>query len=364
MMPRTRTNLQERRVGLRLGLAMLALGASLTWAGPGWTQGAQVTPDYAFYRGKTLDIVVANAAGTTIANTIAILRTPLEKALSASVRINYNTAPTVAAMNAGATQAADGLHLGALAVGTALANVVNNTGIAFDLTKLSWVGAGAGDMNAVWACGQKAQWSTFEEFLNSKDPVTATGVFGGSSYLINIALLKGLGREYKMLTGYTSSTIAVSCTRGDANWKVSALGNYTNSAGTAIVPGAHPLLMSGKAPAGSPLKFLDSIPTLDEWVKTYQAKTPDQKKMLDLAVGLFATDAPNGALYAPPGAPPERMAALREAFATVVKDPTVQETWLKIGVPAGQYFTAEQIQEFLKTTISDLPRIRELLEIK
>ncbi len=342
----------------------LVLGASLgvvALTGPGLAQ----APDYDFYKGKTVDIMVANAAGTTMGNTFAAMHDALEKALGASVRINYNTSPTVAALNAGTSQEADGLHIGAMAVGTAQANAIYGTGLNFDLTKLDWIGASYGDMNAVWACGATPQWKSWDDFMASNDHLRVTAVFGGSSYLINLTLLKALNRDYSMLTGYTSKDIGISCTRGDANWKVSAAGNYVNSAGDALVPGAYPLILSGPAPKGSPMKFLnDMAPTLADWVKTYKTTSDDQKKLLDLAVGLFATDAPNEALYAPAGTPPERLAALREAFAKAVQDPAVQEAWLKIGLPPGEVFIGDDITAFLKTTVSDLPAIRNLLEIK
>ncbi len=330
------------------------------WAGPVSAQ--EVKPDYDFYRGKTIDLMVTNAAGTTMGNTFAALHDAFERTLGASVRMNYNSGVAVAALNAAASQPADGLHLGAMAIPTAQSNAIYGTGLTFDLRDLAWIGASYGDMNAVWACGTP-QWTSWDEFMKSNDSLRITSVYGGSAHLTNLALVRALGRDYKMLTGYTGKDIAVSCTRGDANWKVSAAANYTNSAGTGLTPGALPLLLSGEAPEGSPMKFLNQMaPTLADWAKTYTPATEDQKKMLDIAIGMFSTDVPYEAMFAPAGVRPEQLAALREAFGKAVVDPAVQEGWLKIGLQPNRYFAGDDIDAFLRKG-SDVQEIRRLLDI-
>jgi hypothetical protein len=305
----------------------LFLAASLAFVGVNFPSSAQdaVSPDYAFYKGKVLNIMVANAAGTTLGNSIVALKEPLEKALGAEVRINYNTSPAVAAMNAGASQTADGLNLGAMSIPVATANAIFDQPLAFSLTDLSWVGATSNFVFGAFACGPTPVWNTFDEFVNSAVPVKTTGVYGGSGYLLDIGLLRAIGIQYEMLTGYTSKDIGLSCTRGDGNFHVGSTLLYVNSAGTALVPGARLLLLSGKVPTGASMEFMNSLaPTFDEWLKTHSPKTDAERELLALVSAMFAVESPTQGLYAPKGVPAERVAALREAFAKAAADPSAQ----------------------------------------
>ena len=139
---------------------------------------------------------------------------------------------------------------------------------------------------------------------------------------------------------------------------------YVNSAGTALAPGAHALLLSGKVPAGASMEFLNSqAPTFEEWLKTHPPKTDTERELQALVSAMFAVESPTQALYAPKGVPPERLAALREAFAQASKDSSVKAKWLRLGIPPERTFTHEEILENLSTVVADLGRVRQLLGV-
>src|SRR5258706_296950 len=82
------------------------------------------------------------------------------------------------------------------------------------------VGATANFVFGAFACGQTPVWSSFDEFVKTSVPIKTTGVYGGSGYLLDVGLLKALGVQYQMITGYTSANIGLACTRGDGNFHV------------------------------------------------------------------------------------------------------------------------------------------------
>jgi hypothetical protein len=318
-------------------------------------------PDYAFYKGKTLNITVANAPGTTLSDTIAAMQPYLQQILGASVHITYDTAPTVAAEDAEASQPADGLHLGLLSITTAQSEVYFNDTLGFNLTKLDWIGATENFVSAAYACGSNPTWTTFKQFVHTKVPITVTGVYGGNGYLLDVALLRAYGMKYKMLTGYTSSTINLSCTRGDGNFHVGSVSIFVNSAGTANVPGALPLVLSGKIPAKSPEAYLNNeAPTLADFAKDNPPKTATERETMALTQELFAEDIPSEATFAPAGVPKARLAALRDAFAKAAAKSAVVSAWLKLGLPA-KYFSYTAIDQYLHSVLTNVSAIQAKL---
>jgi hypothetical protein len=318
-------------------------------------------PDSAFYKGKTLNITVANAPGTTLSQTIAVMQPYLQQILGASVHITYDTAPTVAAEDAEASQPADGLHLGLLSISTAQSEVYFNDKLGFDLTKVDWIGATENFVSAAYACGSSPAWTNFQQFTRTSTPVTVTGVYGGNGYLLDVALLKAYGMKYKMLTGYTSSTINLSCTRGDGNFHVGSVSIFVNSAGTADVPAAHPLLLSGKLPAGSPMAYLNSeAPTLAEFAKSNPPATEAERETMAITQQLFAEDIPTEATFAPAGVPAARLAVLRNAFAEAAAEPAVVSAWLKLGLP-DKYFSASAVSQYVQSSLSDVSGVQAKL---
>ncbi len=89
----------QRRVARRLALPLATSMMAIAGASAVCAQSADVKPDYDFYKGKTVDLMVANPAGTTMGNTFASLQDAFEQALGATVRTNYNSSPAVTAMN-------------------------------------------------------------------------------------------------------------------------------------------------------------------------------------------------------------------------------------------------------------------------
>src|SRR5262245_47159458 len=183
--------------------------------------------------------------------------------------------------------------------------------VMYDPRKFSWIGSMAvvQDVITVW---HTAPVKTLDDAKRIELIMGATGK--GSNSFQDIALANNLlGTKFKPVRGYKGGAeINIAIERGEVHGRSTTWETW---------PGSHPDWLADKkivhlvqlGPRKLP-EIGDDIPLFRDLVSD-----PEQKAIVDF-VGVSL--AMGRAVYAPPGVPADRVAALRAALIATVKDPT------------------------------------------
>jgi tripartite-type tricarboxylate transporter receptor subunit TctC len=316
----------------------LALGvAALLLAAPG-----QAQPVADFYRGKTLRMLIGYGPGGGYDIYGRLVAEFLPRYLPGS--------PTIIAQNmpgAGSFVAAkyihdvaprDGTVFGSLAQTLAL-DSMTNANAKVDVAKMPYIGRVVTNIDT-GASLRKSGITSFAEVRAKQFNVGASGG-GSTTVLFPTALNTYAGAKFKLIRGYSGTIdILLAMERGE----VDIVGAYG-------LPGmlvSHPgWVQRGEATIlyQASLKrhrLLPDVPTLPEL-----AQSDEGREVLKAAA---STGEIGRSILTTPGVPPERLAALRTAFQTMLKDPAFlaacEKRNLMIDGAAG-----EDIDEIVRETL-------------
>ena len=288
---------------LPIALAGVAMAASLTAAQ------ADMVAD--FYRGKTVNVLVGVGAGGEYDLQARLVARHIGKHIPGN--------PTVVAQNmtgAGglkmanylyAVAAQDGTNIGMIANSFPGLQVVGLKGMQFDSARFQWLGTMAATVEtmAVWhTTGVKSI-----DDVRKRETVAGASAKGAITYTLPTMMNEVLGTRFKVVTGYTGGNqINLAMERGEvearnntwSSWKATKKA-WLDEKKIVII-----------AQAGPKAADLDA-PSVEEL-----AKTPEERQMIELIVSGTQMGRP---LATTPGTPPERVAALRAAFAATMQDP-------------------------------------------
>jgi putative tricarboxylic transport membrane protein len=273
-------------------------------------------PGTAFYRDKTVTIIVATKPGGGYDTYGRLLARYMPKYLPGSTFIvrNIPGGGHIIGANEVYTAKPDGLTLGTFNKGLVLAQITEAHGIHFDMAKFEWIGVPDSEPR-VWIVSKQSPVKTFKDVVGGTRTVTvsANGVrsedYEDYVFLENIFDLKRL----KVVTGYQGGDIDLALLRGEVDGKVGALSSVQSLIHN---EGARVILVVGRAPVA---EYPDA-PVLTQ-------VAPKGKEAL---VGLMLSQAVLGHPFAaPPGVPADRLAALRRAFEQALRDPGLQDAAAK-----------------------------------
>jgi tripartite-type tricarboxylate transporter receptor subunit TctC len=288
-----------------VGIVTLVL-AALVAAAP-----AQDASGAAFYRGKTVTLIVATKPGggyDAYARLVARYLTKYLPARTIVVR-NLPGAGHIIGANEVYNARPDGLTLGTFNKGLIVAQIAGTRGIRFDMTKFTWIGVPDSEPR-VWIVSKQSPFRTLGDVTAGTRTLTeaANGV-GSEDYVDAMMLRNILGlTTLKIVTGYQGNDADLAMLRGEVDGLIGSLSSLEQLMQT---EGARPILVIGKAR----LPGYPDVPVLPEVAPA--GKTPLVTLMLSQAVlgHPFA---------APPGVPADRVQALRRAFAGTLRDPELQ----------------------------------------
>ena len=287
-----------------------------------------------FYKSRTVTFV----SPTGTAGTYALLAQLAQRHLGRHIPGEPTVVPQYMA-GAGGTTAAnylynvapkDGTFLGGVLSGLAHTQVFRPDSVKYDATKFNWVGAWA-EVIQTMSLFHTAKVKTVKDALEHQAILASTGR-GSATYQLP-ALMNGvLGTKFKIVSGYRGG--------GDV-WTAMERGEVDGWCG-----------------------FYDQWPTSKpEWVRDNKVfhvvqfslgkhkAMPDVPRLVDLArndeeTKIFRFMSATGRLArgvaAPPGVPADRLAALRKAFADLLKDPEflAEAERLKIAI---EHFPGEAV---------------------
>ncbi len=269
-----------------------------------------------FYRGKTITCYIGYASGggyDVYARTIIRF---MQKHLPGN--------PNIIAVNMpGASSMTLGNHLARVAPrdGTAFGAV--NSMLLFDplfngpKSKAQFTGAdmtmiGNAVVSAAVLIALKSSGVTSLEDLRTKELVTAASTPSGDTYMLPLALKNVLGLKLKIITGYPGTReVALALENGEVQGRVWDMEGLKASRPQWLRDGTVRILaqLAPKADRAAP----PGVPLARDF-----AANEDDKKVLDVICLSTLLARP---YIAPPGLPPERAQALRDAFWATMRDP-------------------------------------------
>ena len=274
-----------------------------------------------FYTGKTVTIIVAAGPGGNHSRYSLLLAPYFKK--------NMPGHPTFVIKNmggAGGTKGAnylynsapqDGSHIGILLSDTAMAGRLRAVGIKYDAKKFQYLG-GADYTRSMITVMKTAGVSSIADAKKTQVIMGSTGK-GSQTFTIPTTVNYFLGTKFKVITGYRGMNgVDAAVDKGEVQGRA---GVYASM--IAIRP--HWLekkLVTHLAIADlEPNPNTPGVPLLIDMVKDKDAK--------DVMTLIFGSGVLGRAWLAPPGAPKDRVAALRTAFWKSFNDPEAQANMKK-----------------------------------
>jgi len=288
-------------------LRMLTICAALVLAAPARADD--------FYKGKTINLIIATATGGGYDTYARLLARHLGRHIPGGPIIVAQNMPGAAGIRAAnylyAAAPKDGTAIGMLDQATHLDQVLGTPGLTADATRFNWIGRILSN-SAVLYAWHLAKVKRIEDALTN-ELIVATS---GSASRLNWTVLNNVvGTRLKLITGYQgSSDSRLAMMRGEIDalsqpWPVLKVEGAELLRDRQI----NLLLQTGaeKHPE------LTHVPRMIDL-----AKTNEDKALLTL----FSSPSTIGrSIAAPPGVPAERIKLLREAFNATIRDPALIE---------------------------------------
>jgi tripartite-type tricarboxylate transporter receptor subunit TctC len=291
----------------RLCAAIAGLVSMALWRHPAWSASTDE-----LYKGATLRFIVGSGAGGGYDSYARLLAPHLSRALDATVVVdNRPGAGGLVALNQTYTADPDGLTIMiANASGAALAQLLGQDGVHFDLHRLEWL-AGLGGEEPIIMWSAQSPLRTLADGLAATEPVKWAASGRTSSQGVWIALAAhALHIQSTLIVGYKGSNeAALAAMRGEVDGII-----VTASSARIYAQDGKLLPVAALGKARSPL-FPD-VPTVAESVDL----TPDQAWWFDFSNRFTEI---GRAIVTSPGVSPERVAFLADAFRKLLTDPGI-----------------------------------------
>jgi tripartite-type tricarboxylate transporter receptor subunit TctC len=301
-----------------------------------------------FFKGKTITIINSTGNGGSYYNIAQALTRHMPRYIPGRPTMIVKSMPgggNLLATNFMYNRApSDGTHIATINNSVPLHQVLDGTGVHYDANKFHWLGS-TGSYNSVAYVWHTAGIRTFKDLLEKEVILGGTGV-GSSIVIYPTATNNLLGTKFKIVLGYNSTAdIDIAMERGEVQART---GSYT------ALQSEHPDWIKDKKviilfQIGSKRDpALPDVPLLTEL-----AATDEQREILKLISSPIALGRP---YLAPPNIPPDRLAILREAFATTLKDKGFLEDMAKLTTDVDP-ISGDEVAQIIRDTVSAPPQI-------
>jgi tripartite-type tricarboxylate transporter receptor subunit TctC len=313
-----------------------------------------------FYKGKTIQIVVGFGAGGGYDLYARALGRHLGK------HVPGNPAVVVQNMEgAGSVRAANYVYAGSPQDGTVIAAVNQNApmyqllggaGARYEAAQLQWLGSMTNSNGTVYTW-HTSGIKTLDDAKQQEVPMGAVGAQSDSVIFPNL-MNEMLGTRFKPITGYAGSTqIHLAMERGEVMGRG---GNSWSSLQTANASWIKEKKINMLVQVGFTKEpDLPDVPLLLDLVKDDESKGVIRVISLPTAIGYGH--------WLAPGVPKDRLAALRTAYAAVLKDPEflkeAEKSRMDIRAQTGAEVEA-LVNQVIKTPKAVLDRTAQILKWK
>jgi tripartite-type tricarboxylate transporter receptor subunit TctC len=230
--------------------------------------------------------------------------------------------------------------------------LVGSEGIEFDVRQLVWLGATQAATNAC-LIRTDSGITSFKEIIGGKEYVVGTTAPGSNIHDMPAVLKAALGANIKLVPGYEGTAkITLGVESKELNGMCNTWESIKSTRGDWLT-GSPPFatMLVQQAPAKHP--DLPNLPLAEEF-----AQTADQRQLIRAATSTLAITKP---FAAPPGTPPERVAALRQALEQSMKDPELKAEADKLKLDLS-YTPPAQVEAIVKEIFTTPPSVVEQLK--
>lgn len=308
----------------------------------------------AFYKGRTLDLVVGYPPGGSNDLYARALASHMGAHLPGRPAVVVRNMPGagsfVAANHLASTAPRDGSVLGIVSPTAAIDEKLGTAGVRFRTSEFNWIGRVNSLVNVIFMW-QRAGVQSIE--AARERPATLAGTGAGSAVSVYPTVLNHVvGTKFKLVMGYRGSNEAMlAVERGEAE------GHCT---GWDTLQTTHPdWLASGKAKVivQFALKRHPDLPNVPTALEL--ARTPEERQVLSAVMN--ATEV-GTAFFTTPGTPRERVEALRTAFDATMADPAFLADLKHLHVGLAPMKGAE-LQELVASVGQLSPGLTEKLKV-
>ncbi|MDB5974756.1 MAG: hypothetical protein JWR07_1516 [Nevskia sp.] len=298
-----------------------------------------------FYKGKTITYVVSTAPGGGYDTYGRLVARYMNKYMPDSKIIIRNIPGAGHVVGANTIYAAkpDGLTIGTFNTGLIYLQLLKESGVRFDLAKMSWIGKAASDTR-VLVVSKSSGVKTVQELLDSSKPpikLFAAGV-GSAGYIDTRLAISALHLNVQLIPGYNGSEGTMSMLRGETQGTIGSQSSYTQF----VDDGNGVYIMEAGGPADS------KIPQAGQF-----AKDDNARQLLKM----IAAESDVARLTAgPPGIPADRLALLRSIFMKAMADPQLLADAKKMDAPIAPA-TGEHVQQVIAEALQQTPQNLQLL---
>ena len=307
-----------------------------------------------FYRGKTVTVVVSSSAAGGYDTIARALARHMGRHLPGSPAFIVRNMP-----GAGGMTATNFLYNSADKDGTVIGLVQNNTPFEplfgtrearYDPVKFSWLGSPSSEtaMVLLW---HTVPVNSVEELKAREVAVGVSGANSTPAFFTRL-LNATLGTRMKPINGYPGQNdVLLAMERRELDGHPSAFFSSVRSTrpGWLREKTAKAIVQYGP----EKLAELSDVPFAPDLVGNEEDRLVMQAAFAPLALGR--------PFLLPPGLPPERVAALRAAFAATMTDPVFLAEGEKLGLGLNAPRTGAQIQELMERTYRSPPRVIDRL---
>jgi tripartite-type tricarboxylate transporter receptor subunit TctC len=305
---------------------------------------ANADPIEDFYKGKTVTIVTSTGVGGPFDLTARALARHMPRFLPGRPTMIVRNMPgggNVLATNFMYTQAAkDGTFIATVNNIIPLHQILDGRGVRYDARNFNWLGSTGGSNLMTWAW-HTSGFKTIEDVMQRELIAGATGT-GSGTVVYQAAMNMVLGTKFKIVMGYpTSPAVDLAMERGEVQARGGAsLAGMLQEHGDWIREKKIVALVQ----VGSVReKDYPDLPLMHEL-----AKTPEQRQVLSLVSSPPSLGRP---FLTTPDVPPERVAALRYAFAETMKDEAFLAEAKQLGLDMNP-MTSEAVAQLVNDTIN------------
>jgi tripartite-type tricarboxylate transporter receptor subunit TctC len=320
-------------------------GAFALLASPAFAQ----TPEQ-FYKGKSIDMIIGYPPAGSNDVYARLVARHLGKHIPGNPSIVPKNMPGAGSFLALAHMyniaAKDGLSIGIGAPTAALDEKLGTQGVRFKTAELNWIGRVDSLVNMVFLW-HTSPVKTFADAQKMESKLSGTGV-GSTVSVYPLVTNNVLGTKFKLIMGYKGSAEAqLAVERGEVDghstsWTAVKVGH----------PDWHPTKKISIVVQYALKRHaeLPEVPTVVELARN------DEERAILSAV-MNATEV-GTAFFTTPGAPADRVAALRRAFDAMTKDPEFIEDATKLKLTLGS-ITGEELQKLVGEVSALSPELLE-----
>jgi tripartite-type tricarboxylate transporter receptor subunit TctC len=296
--------------GLR-SLASLAAGLFAIAVLP--PQAARAQDPAAFYAGKSIELDVGYSVGGGYDLYGRLLARHLGKHIPGNPTIVPKNMEGAASLRLAnylyAAAPRDGTVIGTVARGIAFDPLLNESGAQYDATKFSWLGSANNEV-AVCVALTGAGVTSFDELFTKPLTIGANGI-ADDTYQFPAVVNAVLGTKFKIVTGYPGGNdVSLALERGEVQGRCGWSWSSVMTTRPDWVESKKIVVLVQMSLAKHP--DLADVPLIMDF-----AKTDEQRQIFKL---VFSRQIMGRPFLAPPGLPPERLAALRKAFDDTMAD--------------------------------------------